>query len=58
MREPRRKPGRPPLPLPEPINRPMDEIADAVLRSPPKHDKEWRYLREHKAKRDARRGGK
>lgn len=53
MQEPRRKPGRPPLPLPEPINHPMDEIADAVLRSPPKRDEEWRYLREHKAKRDA-----
>lgn len=51
----KRKPGRPPLPFPEPINRPMDEIARVVLNAPPKRDEEWKYLREHRAKRDARR---
>ena len=50
--------GRPPLPLPEPINRPMEEIAETVLRAKPKSEDEWDYLQEHEAERERRKAEK
>ena len=54
----KRRRGRPPLPLPEPINRPMEEIAQTVLKAKPKSEEEWEYLREHEAERERRKAAK
>ena len=37
------KAGRPPRPMPKPISAKPDEVAEAILKSPPK--KSWRYTR-------------
>jgi len=37
--------------MPEPIQGPIspEDLAKAVLTSPPREDHEWRYIREHEA---------
>ena len=46
----KRKPGRPPKPLPEPIPDTPENVARALLTTPPKRDDEWKYLRPAKPK--------
>ena len=41
--KPKRPRGRPPRPMPERIDATPEEIAEVVLRMPPKSD--WRYLK-------------
>ncbi len=42
--KPKKRPrGRPPRPMPERIDATPEEIAEVVLRMPPKSD--WRYLK-------------
>ena len=42
---PQKKPGRPPKPLPEPINDTPENVARALLSTPPKRERDWRYLK-------------
>ena len=46
----KRKPGRPPKPLPEPIPDTPENVARALLTTPPKRDDEWKYLRKSEPK--------
>ena len=41
-----RKPGRPPKPMPEPIPDTPENIARAILNTPPKRRENWRFIRE------------
>ena len=41
-------PGRPPKPLPEPIPDTPENVARALLTTPPKAEHEWKYLRKSK----------
>ena len=41
--KPKRPRGRPSRPMPEPIDATPEEIAEVVLKMPPKSD--WRYLK-------------
>jgi hypothetical protein len=43
---PKRKRGRPSRPMPERIDASPEEIAETVLRMPPKQD--WRYVKAQK----------
>lgn len=38
--------GRPPRPLPPPIDDSPENIARAILNTPPKKPDEWRYLQD------------
>ena len=49
---PRRR-GRPPLPMPEPTPDTMENVARALLTTPPKREDEWEYIQEHKTKYDS-----
>ena len=49
---PRRR-GRPPLPMPDPIPDTMENVARALLTTPPKREDEWEYIQEHKARHDS-----
>ena len=40
----KRKVGRPPKPLPEPIPDTPENVARALLTTPPKRHDEWKYL--------------
>lgn len=40
-----RRPGRPAIQMPPPIDASPDEIAWAVLNTPPKKESEWKYLK-------------
>ena len=53
MTEPQRKVGRPARPMPKPIDDTPENVARAILTTPPKKDREWRYLKLWK-KRQAR----
>ena len=39
-----RKVGRPPLAMPEPINDTPENVAKAILSSPPKKRSEWKFM--------------
>ena len=39
----KRPPGRPAKPMPEPIDDTPENIALAIVSTPPKADDEWRY---------------
>ena len=41
------KRGRPPLPMPEPIPDTPENIARAILNTPPKKPHEWDYLKKY-----------
>lgn len=41
---PGRSVGRPPRPMPEPIPDTPENVAQALLTTPPKHESEWEYL--------------
>ncbi len=41
------KRGRPPKPMPEPIPDRWEDVAKALLETPPKKREEWDYLKEH-----------
>ena len=43
-REESRKVGRPPLAMPEPINDTPENVAQAILSTPPKKRNEWRFM--------------
>ena len=43
--------GRPPLPMPERIPDTPENVAKAVLNTPPKREDEWQYLKDYKAGR-------
>ena len=59
VKETKRKPGRPEEKVwPEPIDATPEEVARAILNTPPKKAGEWKFLREHRerqAKRKAER---
>ena len=40
----KRERGRPPKPLPEPIADAPENVAKAILETPPKRKKDWKYL--------------
>ena len=43
--------------MPEPIpNVTPQDLAKAVLTSPPRENNEWRYIREHEAQKGSRNG--
>ncbi len=42
----KRKPGRPSKPMPEPIPDTPENVARALMTSPPRKPDEWEYLRE------------
>ena len=44
-RQQRRKVGRPPKPMPEPIPDTPENVARALVTSPPREPDEWEYLR-------------
>ena len=44
----KRKLGRPPKPMPESIPDTPENIASAILGTPPKKEDDWRYLRDHR----------
>ena len=44
--KPRRKRGRPPKPMPEPIPDTPENVARALLSTPPKKRDEWDYLKQ------------
>ena len=44
-RQPRRKVGRPPKPMPDPIPDTPENVALALMSSPPREPDEWEYLR-------------
>ena len=44
----KRKPGRKPKPLPELIPDTPENVARALLTTPPKAEHEWKYLRDAK----------
>ncbi len=44
-----RRIGRPPLSMPEPIPDTPENVARAILNTPPKPESEWRYLRESRS---------
>lgn len=47
-----KKRGRPPtLTMPEPIPDTLENVAKAVLNTPPKKTHEWKYLQRHKQER-------
>ena len=41
--------GRPPKPMPEPIPDTPENIARAILNTPPKRRKDWRFISEAEA---------
>ena len=43
--------GRPPKPMPEPIDDTPENVARALLGSPPKRKQDWRYLKDKLAER-------
>ena len=45
------KVGRPPKPLPEPIDDAPENVARALLGSPPKRKQDWRYLKDKPSER-------
>ena len=44
-----KKPGRPPKPMPEPIDDTPENVARALLTTPPKQREDWRFIREDEA---------
>ena len=46
------KVGRPPNPMPEPIPDTPENVARAILGSPPKGKQDWRYLKDAPPKGD------
>lgn len=44
-----RKVGRPPLAMPEPINDTPENVAKAILSTPPKKRNEWRFMQQKKS---------
>ena len=44
-RQQRRKVGRPPKPMPDPIPDTPENVARALMSSPPREPDEWEYLR-------------
>ena len=44
-----RKVGRPPLAMPEPINDTPENVAKAILSTPPKKRGEWRFMQQKKS---------
>lgn len=51
-RKKKRSRGRPARPMPEPINDTPENIAWAILNTPPKKADEWRYMQEYRRKLD------
>ena len=47
-----RKRGRPPRPMPKPIADTPENVARAILNTPPKQASEWNYLRKWKVRHD------
>ena len=47
---PKRAPGRPALPLPDPIPDTPENVAKAILTTPPKDPKAWKFLKLKKKK--------
>lgn len=45
-------PGRPPLEMPEPIPDTLENVAWAVLNTPPKKKWEWKFMQEKKSKKE------
>ena len=41
----KRTPGRPTLPMPEPIPDTPENVAQAILSTPPKNPKAWKFLK-------------
>jgi hypothetical protein len=48
-KEEARKVGRPPLAMPEPINDTPENVAKAILSTPPKKRDEWRFMQQKKS---------
>ena len=46
MAEPKKQAGRPPKPMLEPINDSPENVALAILNTPPKRADEWKFLKE------------
>ncbi len=47
MRKPKKQRGRPPArPMPEPIPDTPENVARALLTTPPKKESEWKYQKE------------
>lgn len=44
----KRKVGRPPKPMPERISDTPENIARALLSTPPKDEEDWRYVKEQR----------
>jgi hypothetical protein len=55
-----KKAGRPPtLTMPEPIDDTPENVAEAMMRTPPRKRSEWKFIQEHQAsegKSNLRRG--
>ena len=47
----KKKRGRPPKPMPEPISDTWENVAKALLETPPNQRDEWDYLKERDASR-------
>ena len=45
---PRRSVGRPPKPMPDPIPDTPENVARALLNTPPKDKDDWEFLRERR----------
>ena len=43
--KPKRGPGRPALPMPDPIPDTPENVAKAILSTPPKDPKTWKFLK-------------
>lgn len=43
--KPKRSPGRPALPMPDPIPDTPKNVAKAILSTPPKDPKAWKFLK-------------
>ena len=46
MTENKKPSGRPPKPMPEPIDDTPENVARAILGTPPKRREDWRFIRE------------
>ena len=51
MTENKKPPGRPARPMPPPINDTPENVARAILSTPPKPPGDWKYLREWKRRK-------
>lgn len=49
----RRKPGRPPKPMPDPIPDTPENVARALMTSPPRQPDDWEYLKADAQAKDA-----